>query len=88
MLSSVINNRLNNVMKILTSITIVMAIPTIISGIYGMNVDGRWMPLSTTPYGFYIIVGMYRCALVFKEEKNDVKIYRNIISIFYVRFIQ
>ena len=34
LLSSVINNRLNNVMKILTSITIVMAIPTIISGIY------------------------------------------------------
>ena len=30
LLSSVINNRLNNVMKILTSITIVMAIPTII----------------------------------------------------------
>ena len=58
LLSSVINNRLNNVMKILTSITIVMAIPTIISGIYGMNVDGRWMPLSTTPYGFYIIVGV------------------------------
>ena len=40
LLSSVINNRLNNVMKYLTSITIVMAIPTIISGIYGMNVDG------------------------------------------------
>ncbi len=58
LLSSVINNRLNNVMKILTSITIVMAIPTIISGIYGMNVDGRWMPLSTTPYGFYIIVAI------------------------------
>lgn len=58
LLSSVINNRLNNVMKILTSITIVMAIPTIISGIYGMNVDERWMPLSTTPYGFYIIVGV------------------------------
>ena len=56
LLSSVINNRLNNVMKILTSITIVMAIPTIISGIYGMNVAGEWMPLSATRYGFYIIV--------------------------------
>ncbi len=55
LLSSVINNRLNNVMKYLTSITVVMAIPTIISGIYGMNVDGRWMPLSTTPHGFGII---------------------------------
>lgn len=55
LLSDVINNRLNNVMKYLTSITIVMAIPTIISGIYGMNVDGRWMPLSSTPNGFEII---------------------------------
>ena len=55
LLSSVINNRLNNVMKYLTSITLVMAIPTIISGIYGMNVDGQWMPLSQTPHGFSII---------------------------------
>ena len=55
LLSSVINNRLNNVMKYLTSITLVMAIPTIISGLYGMNVSGKWMPLSETPYGFGII---------------------------------
>lgn len=55
LLSSVINNRLNNVMKYLTSITLVMAIPTIISGLWGMNVDGKWMPLSTTPHGFAII---------------------------------
>lgn len=55
LLSTVIDNRLNNVMKYLTSITLVMAIPTIISGIYGMNVSGKWMPLSNTPYGFGII---------------------------------
>lgn len=55
LLSSVIDNRLNNVMKYLTSITLVMAIPTIISGIYGMNVSGKWMPFSSTPYGFGII---------------------------------
>lgn len=55
LLSAVINNRLNNVMKYLTSITLVMAIPTIISGIYGMNVASEWMPLSTTPHGFLII---------------------------------
>jgi magnesium transporter len=55
LLSSVINNRLNNVMKYLTSITLVMAIPTIISGLWGMNVDGRWMPLANTPHGFGII---------------------------------
>lgn len=55
LLSSVIDNRLNNVMKYLTSITIVMAIPTVISGIYGMNVDEKWMPFADTPHGFLII---------------------------------
>ncbi len=55
LVSTIINNRLNNVMKFLTSITLVMAIPTIISGIYGMNVSGKWMPLSETPHGFAII---------------------------------
>ena len=55
LVSTIINNRLNNVMKFLTSITLVMAIPTIISGIYGMNVSGKWMPLSETPHGLLII---------------------------------
>ena len=55
LVSTIINNRLNNVMKFLTSITLVMASPTIISGIYGMNVSGKWMPLSETPHGFLII---------------------------------
>lgn len=51
------------------------------------------VPLSTTPYGFYIIVGIILVICIgvlwfLKKKKNDVKIYRNIISIFYVRFIQ
>ncbi len=58
LLSSVIDNRLNSAMKYLTSITLVMAIPTIISGIYGMNVDSAGMPLSDSPYGFGIICGI------------------------------
>lgn len=74
LLSSVINNRLNNVMKYLTSITLVMAIPTIISGIYGMNVDGRWMPLSSTPHGFsilcFIIVGACIATLIILWKKK------------------
>ena len=55
LLSTVINNRLNNVMKYLAAITIVMSIPTIISGLWGMNVSGKWMPLSNTPHGFGLI---------------------------------
>ena len=38
LMSSVIDNRLNNVMKTLTIVTLVMGIPTLVSGIYGMNV--------------------------------------------------
>ena len=55
LMSTVINNRLNNVMKYLAAITIVMYIPTIISGLWGMNVGGKWMPFSSTPHGFAII---------------------------------
>lgn len=55
LMSTVIDSRLNNVMKILTSVTLVMAIPTIISGLYGMNVAGISMPLSDHPHGFGII---------------------------------
>ncbi len=66
LMTTVINNRLNNIMKYLASITIVMAIPTIISGLFGMNVDGRWMPFSNTPFGFGIICGITAliCAIV------------------------
>ena len=55
LMSSVIDNRLNNVMKTLTCITLVMGIPTLVSGLYGMNVSTKWMPLAHTPHGFGII---------------------------------
>ncbi len=37
LMSSVLDNRLNNVMKALTSVTLVMGIPTLISGLYGID---------------------------------------------------
>ena len=74
LMTSIINNRLNNVMKFLAAITIVMSIPSIISGLYGMNVAGEWMPLSETPYGFYIIcaITLVICAvtaIILKRKK-------------------
>ncbi|MEE0955524.1 MAG: magnesium transporter CorA family protein [Eubacterium sp.] len=51
--STVINNRLNDVMKLLTSITIVMTLPTIIAGIWGMNVN---LPFGRSPFGFGIVL--------------------------------
>lgn len=53
--ASVIDNTLNTVMKLLASITVVMSIPTIISGLYGMNVNPESMPFSASPYGFLIV---------------------------------
>lgn len=46
--NGVISNNLNNVMKVLTSITLLIAIPTLISGIYGMNVE--WLPIPYFPF--------------------------------------
>jgi magnesium transporter len=52
--ASVISNNLNIVMKVLTSLTVVMSIPTIFSSLWGMNVK---VPFGDNPYGFYIVLG-------------------------------
>lgn len=52
--SSIISNNLNNVMKILTSITIIMMIPDTIFGMYGMNVSG--LPLAN--FAFTILLSL------------------------------
>ena len=54
--STLISNNLNIVMKKLTLITIVLAIPTIISGLWGMNVVD--IPFAHTPNGFFIVLGL------------------------------
>lgn len=54
--ASVISNNVNVVMKFLAAVTIVMNIPAIIAGIYGMNV--RNMPLADNPYGFIYVIGL------------------------------
>lgn len=58
LLSSVIDNRMNSIMKSLTVVTIIMAIPTVISGIYGMNVNASGVPLAASTHGFAIICGI------------------------------
>ena len=45
--ASIISNNLNIVMKVLSVITIVMAIPNIIFGFYGMNVS---LPFDGLPF--------------------------------------
>lgn len=51
--ASIISNNLNGVMKYLTSITIILAIPTMIASYWGMNVP---VPLQDNPFGFIAIV--------------------------------
>ena len=51
--ASIISNNLNTVMKTLTSITIVLAVPTMISSFWGMNVP---LPLQNNTFGFIIMV--------------------------------
>ena len=55
--ASVISNNLNIVMKTLTTITIVMSIPTMVSSFYGMNVNPAGMPFAGSPFGFFIVLG-------------------------------
>jgi magnesium transporter len=54
--ATIISNNLNIVMKFLASITIIIAIPTMIASFYGMNVTD--IPLSRTPFSFEIIFGI------------------------------
>ena len=51
--ASIISNNLNGVMKFLTSITIVLAIPTLIASLWGMNVP---VPLQDNIFGFPILI--------------------------------
>lgn len=51
--ASIISNNLNFVMKFLAAVTIVFSIPTMVSGLWGMNVKG--ILFSNNPYGFLII---------------------------------
>ena len=42
-------------MKILTSFTVVLAIPTIFASLWGMNVG---VPFQSNPFGFWIVLGI------------------------------
>ncbi|MDI3503338.1 MAG: magnesium transporter [Candidatus Cloacimonadota bacterium] len=53
--ASIISNNLNVVMKFLTSVTIILALPTLIASIYGMNVA---LPLQEQSYAFYVVMGI------------------------------
>jgi magnesium transporter len=69
---SVISNNLNIVMKLLASITIVLSIPNIIFGSFGMNVAG--IPLAKHANSFWLIYGITAIiciiSIIFLKKKD------------------
>ena len=53
--ASLISNNLNIVMKLLTSITLILMLPTLVASIYGMNIA---LPFQTSPYAFLITMAI------------------------------
>ena len=53
--SAIISNNLNVTMKMLTSLTFIITIPTIIGGLWGMNVA---LPISGNPQAFWILLAL------------------------------
>ena len=62
--SSMISNNLSTTMKLLTSITIILAIPTMIASFWGMNVDVPFEH-SGSIFGFVIILVAALIACIF-----------------------
>ncbi|WP_258381013.1 CorA family divalent cation transporter [Lactobacillus helveticus] len=52
--TAMMDSHLNHLMKYLDSVALILAIPTLISGIWGMNVGG--LPGRTNRNGFWIII--------------------------------
>ncbi len=66
--ASVISNNLNIVMKVLASITLLISIPTVITGIYGMNVTG--LPFPNFWFPVVLSLGSMGVAYFVLRKKN------------------
>ncbi len=61
--SNIISNQLAERMRLLTIVTIILAIPTLIAGIYGMNIN---LPFDHLPqlFSFWLIIGITLIACI------------------------
>jgi len=69
--ASVISNNLNVIMKFLTSVTIVLSIPTIVASYYGMNVA---LPFQNSPFAFagtLVVTALISGVIVYILTKKD-----------------
>lgn len=53
--SNIMTNNLNRQIRILTTLTIVLTVPTIVGSFFGMNID---VPLDDKPFAFPLVVGI------------------------------
>lgn len=53
--NNVLNNNLNDTMKILTALSILLTVPTIITGFFGMNMP---LPLENNPVGWLVTIAI------------------------------
>lgn len=51
--ATIMTNNLNRVIKLLTSLTVILMVPNLITGLYGMNVH---LPLSEHPLAFFFVL--------------------------------
>ncbi|MGX5818189.1 magnesium/cobalt transporter CorA [Chitinophaga lutea] len=66
------NQKLNEVMKVLAVVTTLLAPMTVITGIYGMNFDV--MPELRNPHGYFIVLGVMLtlfCTMIYIFRKRD-----------------
>jgi magnesium transporter len=69
--ASIISNNLNHVMKLLAALTIIVSIPTMVAGLWGMNVP---LPGGGSPWAFAALVGglaagSLAVALLFRKRR-------------------
>lgn len=72
--ASIISNNMNVVQKFIAVATVVLSIPNIVFGAYGMNLAIEGMPLARSPYAFALIIGIsiilsYIVYLYFEKKK-------------------
>ncbi|MGD9475301.1 MAG: magnesium transporter CorA family protein [Eubacteriaceae bacterium] len=65
---SIISNNLNIVMKILTSLTILLSVPTLIASIYGMNVEGLPLPNFFSVVIVMMVITVASGVLLYKKK--------------------
>lgn len=72
--ASIISNNMNVVQKFIAVATVVLSIPNIVFGAYGMNLALEGMPLARSPYAFVLIIAIsiilsYIVYLYFEKKK-------------------